>query len=724
MPFAQGLPDCSTVVLAGAEFDATVDAAGLRALIAACGANGPFELFCAPPSTEAGLDAGARLRWHAPTADLGRALRALAALPDHDASRDVVWVVAGTTVPAGWDLRLRASLQADAAVGTVSPLCAADALYSPFEPGRRPDVSNDAIDNWLRDTRSATPAQMPRPMRLCGAMRAAAREAVVRAGADADWAMTVARAGFAHAACAAVSVGAPEGWTASAPGDAGASLLGLEGLADTHPLLALRQDIDVSTGLQAAPARATRLHVSHSWGGGLGNWVRDFCRADGDHDGLVLRALGVRGAFGRRLALYHGSEPTTPLRVWALDLPIHATAIAHLQYRAILQEIVEEFGVESIVVSSLIGHSLDVLRTRLPTLIVAHDHMPLCVALYAHFDGECRGCDAARLASCIATNPAHAFFQGVRAEDWQVLREAFAAEVLRQDLTIVAPSPSTAARWRALMPELAGARIEVIGHGVDLPPRVAFAPPADGRLRLVKIGRLSPEKGAALLEAALPELLTFAEITLIGCGDAAVRLGRHPGVTAIAHFEPAELPGLIAQARPHLGLQLSVVPETFSYTLSELWHAGVPVLGCRTGSLADRIRDGDNGFLCEPSAASLLARLRELDGRRDVLAAIAARLRDTPGRSCAQMVADYQAVLPPPPRHPAGRLALASGGDTRRERVGPISIDHEAGYTLVARAFGRYTLTKAAHSPRLPAGLRALLRRLARRSALPPARTR
>ena len=40
-----------------AEFDATVDAAGLRALIAACGANGPFELFCAPPSTEAGRSA-------------------------------------------------------------------------------------------------------------------------------------------------------------------------------------------------------------------------------------------------------------------------------------------------------------------------------------------------------------------------------------------------------------------------------------------------------------------------------------------------------------------------------------------------------------------------------------------------------------------------------------------------------------------------------------------
>ncbi len=280
------------------------------------------------------------------------------------------------------------------------------------------------------------------------------------------------------------------------------------------------------------------------------------------------------------------------------------------------------------------------------------------------------------------------------------------------------------------MPGLAAAPIEVIPHGVSLPPAIGFEPPAEGRLRLVKIGRLTMEKGGELLEAVLPELAGFADLTLIGCGDeAAARLARTPGVTAIAAFEPAELPALLARARPHLGLQLSVVPETFSFTLSELWHSGIPVLGCRVGSLADRIREGDNGFLCAADTSSLLARLRELDARRKDLAEVRARLLRLSQRSCAEMVADYRALLPAPGRHSPPRLpaqlspaALAdgrSGGAASaangRVRLGALSVDPEARYTDVARAFFRFTLDKAAASPRLPPALRRLAARAGRR---------
>lgn len=74
-----------------------------------------------------------------------------------------------------------------------------------------------------------------------------------------------------------------------------------------------------------------------------------------------------------------------PLRYWDLGLPIRATATAHLQYQAILREIIADFRVEAIIVSSLVGHALDVLATGLPTVILAHDYYPFCPAVVIYF---------------------------------------------------------------------------------------------------------------------------------------------------------------------------------------------------------------------------------------------------------------------------------------------------------------------------------------------------
>jgi len=493
-----------------------------------------------------------------------------------------------------------------------------------------------------------------------------------------------------------------------------------------HPLSGLRWSVaNAALAKDALPRRdtaqasgtpaAVRLHVAHSWGGGLSTWVKDFCDADEGAENLVLRSIGVVGAFGQRLALYRGSESVEPLRVWELSLPIHASAIAHLQYRKVLDEIAGDFGVDCVIVSSLIGHSLDALRTGLPTVLVAHDHYPFCVAIFAFHGGECRSCGRERLADCLARNPGHRFFEGADADDWLALRDAFCATVRERRVTLVAPSPSVRERWLALMPALADARFEVIAHGISLAPAVPFEPPRDGPLRLIKLGRLSMEKGGELLEAMLPELAGFAHLTLLGCGEDAVRLGRRPGVTAIAGFSRDELPALIAKARPHLGLQLSIVPETFSYTLSELWHCRVPVLASRIGSLADRIRDGENGYLVDTGRAAVLDRLRKIAAERDALAGMRERLMNSPVRTREQMVADYRALLPTGRRRrlaaasvAAAAMSTAGGPGTGRIALGPISVDPEVTYLQAARAFARYTLGKAAHSPRLPRALRRL----------------
>ena len=726
MPLPSLLPPCRPIVLAA---DASPDEleTTLRALLADEKVDRPIEVFAARTDAFPELADATQLRWHAPESALPAALSRLS-----DLDADVAWVVAGVRVPPGGLHRLQATLHAEPRIGSASPLCATDPLYSPADAGRPLPMHPDALDDWLQLHASPLPVELPAPLACCGVLRHEAIAALPdgpREGAK-EWPQALSRAGWLHVACTRVLVDALPDSLAADVASQGALdntlLAARKYWHDAHPLTGLRWKIGKAVGATRTPAiereappgpapRAIRLHLAHSWGGGLSTWVSDFCDADKGAENLVLRSIGVIGAYGQRLALYRGSESVEPLRVWELGLPIHATAIAHLQYRSVLREIAADFGVDCVIVSSLIGHSLDALRTGLPTVLVAHDHYPFCVAIFAFHGGECRSCDRTRLADCLARNPGHRFFADVSAGDWIALRDAFCAAVREEAITIVAPSPSVRERWRALMPTLEGARIEVIGHALSLGPAVPFEPPDDGPLRLIKLGRLSMEKGGEVLEAILPELSSFAHLTLLGCGDEAARLGRLPGVTAIPGFTRDELPALVAKARPHLGLQLSVVPETFSYTLSELWHCGVPVLASRIGSLADRIRDGENGYLVETTGAAVLTRLRQVDAERDALAGLRARVLAAPTRTREQMVTDYLALFPSDRKR---RTPLAPGGvgvgadeasNSGRVALGPISVDPEVTYLRAARAFARYTLEKAANSPRLPRPIRRLL---------------
>lgn len=754
--FSPFLPPCRTLVLGnGATAEVLAETVGRlladRALVEQIDVFGATS---APPPLE-----NPRVRWHAATADLLQALRSLRSSP-HAASAgngngaataqppgDVAWIVAGTWAPAGWQTMLQRLLHAEPAIGTASPLCMNDGMYSPLQRSRGRTADPAALARWLQANVALSPVEQPMPLHWCGAMRADAVAALLTAppvagdGSEADWAGAVTRAGFLHVACPATVVRAPDEGNRTAT-EANrqearySSLLAsrqLWGSADSLAWLRRRvaeamPEILHASASVAAGRTAVRLHVAHSWGGGLSTWIGDFCAADRAGVNLVLRSVGVIGAYGQRLALYRSDDGVRPLRFWELAMPIHATAISHLQYRNVLREIVADFGVDSIIVSSLIGHSLDVLRAGLPTVVVAHDLFPFCVAIFGHFDGECTRCDAGRLAQCIERNPGHRFFEGVRAGDWEALRRAFLDEVNGRRIPLVAPSRSTAQRWTTLMPELDRARISVIPHGIALPPAVDFDPPADGPLRLLKVGRLSAEKGGELLKPMLTELTRFAHITLLGCGDDAMRFAHLPGVTAIAHFNREDLPALIAEIRPHLGLQLSTVAETFSYTLTEMWHCGVPVLGCRLGSLAERIEEGVNGFLVEPTREALRARVEELAARRDDLARVRRRLLQTRQRTTAEMVEDYFRLLPalvgdaPPPAAgqevPAAEApAPAAAPAAAAAPVRTLSVDPQVRYAEALRAFVRYTLGKAAHSPRLPSLLRGAFMALDRRMA-------
>ncbi|HUP98550.1 MAG TPA: glycosyltransferase [Usitatibacter sp.] len=381
-------------------------------------------------------------------------------------------------------------------------------------------------------------------------------------------------------------------------------------------------------------ARPVQLHVIHDLGGGSAKWLQDFSGADTERTNLVLRSFTHDRSAGTGIALFESGDAAQPIKSWSFEHRIVATTVTHDEYRRALEEIVREQRVGAILVSSLIGHALDVLDTGLPTLLVNHDYFPYCPAINIHFEDLCR-------------EGAGPFVDFVPQERVAV-RERFLQAVRRPNVTMVVPTRSVQENLTRLNPAFAEARFAVIPHGYGEPlvPRSVPEPAENERLRVMMFGQLSEDKGLELLEAALPEITRFAEVYLVGAREVGELLRGKPHVHVVAQYEFSELPGHVAAINPHVGLLMSVVEETFSYALSELWMLRVPVVATRVGAFAERIREKETGFLFEPNAEAMWRKLEAIDLDREALARVRRNIATWRPVSAPEMVAAYHRLLP------------------------------------------------------------------------------
>ncbi len=650
-----------------------------------------------------------------------------------------LYLLAGARVPQHWDARLVAAGQRAAGAVGVAPLCWAHPLLGLRQGGARsPGLDVEDLDQWLNDYARGEEFPVAAWPSACLLVQQPDWWRS-RPGWDDDAALFWDLRGQGRHVVATDALYVDDSRLAHS-GETGHLAPGyLEADACAPGLATMRHALGqlAARGERAAVQRAVRpvqLHVGHSWGGGLGRWIADYLAADTAHHHLVLRSVGDLNAYGRSICLYRGADMDVPIRSWRLAEPIVSVSAGSAEYRAILEELQREFSVESLVVSSLVGHSLDLLRSGLPTTLVMHEFFPFCPALYATFGAPCQSCSPQRLRECARDNPQHRFFPFDPPQYALAVREAFVQCLLQEPLTVVAPSDSVLQRYRQLEPRLAQRPMHVVPHGLDIAlmdelRREAPAQPADAaaRLRVVLLGRLSEEKGGDLLAAILPELCAFADVWLLGVGESGARFTSQPGVEIVTAYAPQELGGLLRRARPDLGLVLSTVPETFCYTLSELHAAGIPVVATAMGALAERVEPGRNGWLVAADAEVLLAQLRHLDRQRRDITAAAAALAAQPQPSAIDMVRAYAALEPAQAEIPLSRYRLPrrtwrnpyTGGAASEARA--LHINPGQPYRLALQEFLRHSAGRAAQSPAVPRPLRralaSLLHRLARLAA-------
>lgn len=627
---------------------------------------------------------------------VGSVNRAIAVHPD----RDVVLLNSDTEVSGDWLDRLLRCLRSAPDIGTVTPLSNNATICSyPFDgwgggvPGT---LGLEGLDALIAHVLDGVVVDLPTAVGFCMLVRRAVFDAVGvfdeeafgrGYGEENDLSLRAGEAGWRNVLCADVYVYHCGGVSF---GDERAERMRhaeqvlrarhpeyfdrVQAFIDADPLRPLFERVDWMRRLKdpaearcvlaergeealrkgvrhtgGGTGRPVLLHVVHGWGGGILRWVHDFVHADHAHWNLLLRSRPGRNQVGIGIELIDPMSGEDPLLAWDLSEPIPATAVSHEQYRSILGRIVDTFSVEAIVVSSLVGHSLDAVNTELPTVVILHDLYPYCPALFGWFDASCTRCDEPDLKRCFATNPHNVFWHHDDTAQWRALRDAYARSLESERVVVVVPDRTAHRRLATLLPVLERKPWTLIPHGLGTLDRLRTIADVSGgrvephaRLRILVPGRLLPHKGLFLLEAMIDRLLEFADVMLLGCGPSGKIFETLEGVRVVPDYANESMVVHVRDFAPHCALLLSILPETYSYTLSEMSALAVPAVATALGAFAERIDDGISGFLVAPEADAIVRRLRALDADREALRRVAEHLRRMPHRSAADMVADYR----------------------------------------------------------------------------------
>ena len=530
------------------------------------------------------------------------------------AGRDVVLLNSDTLVPPGWLERLRAAAYAAADIGSVTPLSNDATIMSyprPNEENPVPDLAATVALDRLAAASGAETVELPSGIGFCMYLRrdcldqvGGLREDVFGQGygEENDWCLRASAVGWRHLGLPTLFVGHVGGRSFGA---AKGHLIArnLEVLERLHPgyerlihdwvardpMAPARRLIDLARWRAAAVDAGAVILVTHRREGGVKRRVAERAaaiRAQGQRPIVIMPArLGPDFV----CQLHDGDPQTYPNLRFALPA----------QWDELLALLRADRPVE-LELHHFIGHHPDMLSLPealgVPCEVVLHDYSWFCprINLVGPGDRYCGEPDLMACETCVRD-------RGTTIDETITPSALVARSAARlaSASRVIAPSPDTARRYRRHFPKI---RPEPVAWE---PPVENFRPPvprADPKaaIRVVIPGAIGIEKGyeivlACARDAANRRLaITFA---LVGhsCDDA--RLLDTGWLSLTGAYAEADALGLIEAQEGDIAWVPSIWPETWCYTLTLAWQAGLPAVAFDIGAPAERIKASGRGWL-------------------------------------------------------------------------------------------------------------------------------
>lgn len=317
----------------------------------------------------------------------------------------------------------------------------------------------------------------------------------------------------------------------------------------------------------------------------------------------------------------------SPERLWSFDLP-SASAERALGQRLVVGYLARALGCSLVHVHDLRHFERRfLLDLELPIVISLHDFQLYCRRPHLMERTTSAFCDysrdAVRCRRCLeASGLPEGKSSGNAQDEWR----SDSAAILRRAAALVAPSRFMALAVADLFSDL---RLESKTHVIenasaaDLNLRGGESERRRERIRVVFVGQFTRSKGAAVFAQIVHELGRDRRFSFRAVGGVvdheSLRLARRAGrVRTTGWYQKEWLPELL-DAHTDVVTLVSVVPESWSYTLSEVLAAGTPVVAFDFGAVGERLRRaGRQEWLVprEEGAAGFARRLRDyVEGR-------------------------------------------------------------------------------------------------------------
>jgi GT2 family glycosyltransferase/glycosyltransferase involved in cell wall biosynthesis len=544
------------------------------------------------------------------------------------ADRDVILLNSDTLVPHGWVERLTEAAYSAPDIGSATPFSNDATIFSyPREDGPNPipdQAATNQLDRLARRANLNTVTDVPSAHGFCVYLR---RDCLTSVGLlredlfaqgygeENDFCIRARHLGWRHVAVPGVFVGHVG---ACSFGGAKAQLLArnLGVLNRLHPgydalIATFRQDDPLASARFAMDALHWRrgrsrkgavVLVTHARSGGVKRRVAERCQE--------IAASGLRpivltpgaAAHGRAYcALSDGSSETFPNLRFDLREGIRELAAFLGDDKPVRLELHHFIGHDP----SMLGlaHTLGV-----PYDVVVHDYAWVCPRITL-VGPDKRYCGEPGGDACEAC---YSDAGGSLEEDIRpaALRQR-SRGVLLNAQRVVVPSADVARRLARYIPELS---CKVTPWEPEL-PMPAVVRVSRLRVRVVVVGAIGIDKGYEYLLACARHVVSqrmAMEFVVVGftCDDK--RLLETGVVHITGAYDEAEAIALIREQEAEVGFLPALWPETWSYTLSQMWQSGLDVVAFEIGAPADRIQQTGRGSLLPlgaPPAAACRALL-------------------------------------------------------------------------------------------------------------------
>ena len=354
-----------------------------------------------------------------------------------------------------------------------------------------------------------------------------------------------------------------------------------------HPI---RQAAIIQLDKLSSPDKPGILHILHSMGGGARKYVDDLSalthqqfrhyRLIATDNRWAIQALTEQGA-GETFEFYQQAE-----ELWS----------------QLLESICTWLGIHCCHIHQISEGRLGLLaafeQARIPYGISLHDFDLATPSMNALFHADTGN----PIDYCPQCLQAEEITETATLSEWNALH----APLLTRAQFIIAPSHWTQSIYQRCYPDIsitAQANIHQFKNS-DKGGLRAFLLPSDGVAHIAVIGAIGPIKGSRHFEQLVKhtrEQQLPIRWVLIGYTDR--QSGPYQSDDQVLTIEGAYQPSDLKRLLDHYKITLTVFPsagpETFCYTLSEVWANAIPVLVPPIGALKERVEKSQAGWIME-----------------------------------------------------------------------------------------------------------------------------